>query len=255
MHSTHKCPRVDSSVSYPSSFSVCTQGKTCSGTHRQQGNGLLYQSSGKHMVTECTSSCSQTACLGSDQPAFHSGSVSARPTQSGRGCSLMWQGVTGRLDSTPRSGADDMEDLWDCSGKCVRRQSNVSLRDEPGSLGLDALAHDWPDRIIYAFPLLPLIWRTRVSSARMQPSSAVSSSTLACKTMVSDTSLTDSRTTLPSAQQTRPTESVRRESLTPTPGPIETLGVATGPTGAFLEVFTEGQEQCSCCIHTKVVCL
>ncbi len=40
-----------------------------------------------------------------------------------------------------------------------------SPRDEPGSLGLDALAHDWPDRIIYAFHLLPLIWRTRVSSA------------------------------------------------------------------------------------------
>lgn len=60
-------------------------------------------------------------------PAFHSGSVSARPTQSCRGCSVTWQGVTGRLDSTPGSDADDMEDLWDCSGRGVHRPLNVSM--------------------------------------------------------------------------------------------------------------------------------
>ncbi len=35
-----------------------------------------------------------------------------------------------------------------------------SLMDEPGSLGLDALAHEWPDVILYAFSRLPLIWKT-----------------------------------------------------------------------------------------------
>lgn len=37
--------------------------------------------------------------------------------------SFMWQGVTRRSDSTPGSGADDMEDLWDCSSRRVRGQS------------------------------------------------------------------------------------------------------------------------------------
>lgn len=31
---------------------------------------------------------------------------------------------------------------------------------EPGSLGQDALAHDWPNCLLYAFPPLPLIWMT-----------------------------------------------------------------------------------------------
>ncbi len=131
-----------------------------------------------------------------------------------------------------------MEDLWDCSDRHVRGQLNISLP----SLVLP----EWQTRISGSgctstrlarqdtICLSPVITdlEDSVSSARMQPSSAISSSTLAFKTMVSDTSLTDSKTTFSSAQQTRPTESV---SLAPTSGPIETLVVASGPTGPLLE--------------------
>lgn len=100
--------------SYPSSFSVGSHGKTYSGTHRQQGNRFLifYIDHGVHIrwLANCLSGLRPT-CFPSRQFIY----------RSGRGCSFTWQGVTRRLDSTPRSGADDFEDLWDCSGRCVHR--------------------------------------------------------------------------------------------------------------------------------------
>ncbi len=65
--------------------------------------------------------------------------------------------------------------------------------------------------------------------------SAVSNSSLAFKAVVSDPSFGVNRATLSSAKQTRPIESVRRVSLASTARPVETVGVASGPTGPLLE--------------------
>lgn len=49
-------------------------------------------------------------CLGLDQPDFQLGSISTRSTQSDCGCTFTRQGVAGKLDSTPRGCAEDIED-------------------------------------------------------------------------------------------------------------------------------------------------
>lgn len=100
-----------------------------------------------------------------------------------------------------------------------------SLMNEPGSLGLDALAHDWPDVMLYAFPPLPLIWKTlcRVRDCGH------------CLLLVAPHWPARPWASLSSAEQTGPIESVKRESLAPTSRAVETVGVAPGPTGPLLE--------------------
>ncbi len=70
---------------------------------------------------------------------------------------------------------------------------------------------------------------------RLQASSADSSSSLAFKAVVSDPSFGINRATLSSAEQTRPIESVRRESLAPTSRLVKTVGVGSGPTRPLME--------------------
>ncbi len=48
----HKCFGPDSSVPYPFAFSDCFQGKAFLGAHRPQSGHFLFQSSGRHKVTE-----------------------------------------------------------------------------------------------------------------------------------------------------------------------------------------------------------
>lgn len=150
---------------------------------------FLYQSSGRNKIAECTSGGSQTAFLCLDQPAYHQciyQADSIRP--------WMLFHMAGRLDSTPRSGADDNGRRMGLQQKTCS-QTVKFLTAWRTKQDLRVWMHNWPD-IFYVFPPLPLIWRTL---RQVWLLSAVSNSIFPCKAIVSDCSLTDSRTILSSA--------------------------------------------------------
>ncbi len=134
-----------------------------------------------------------------------------------------------------------MENIWDRGGGCVCRQSHVSLSSlvfPDGRTRISGSGRVSPrlarcDSICFSPVTTDL--EDSVSGARLWAPSADSGSSLAFKAVVSDPSFGINRATLSSAKQTRPIESVRRESLAPTARPVETVGVASGPTRPLLE--------------------
>lgn len=70
-----------------------------------------------------------------------------------------------------------------------RTLSWFSLKSPPGPLGLDTLAHNWPQLLLYAFPLFPLIQATldRVVGSSV----AVDSPLLAEKPLVQDAAVSE----------------------------------------------------------------
>lgn len=101
--------------------------------------------------------------------------------------------------------------MW--TGKSARF---YSLRSAYASLGIDALAHVWPHKLLYAFPLLALIPLT---------SSRVSSPTLACYALAGRAISAVAGSALAVAAAPGPAVAGRRDGLPSAPGAFAAVGL------------------------------
>ena len=154
---THQCPGAQSNTPWPESTSSLYTGQACASTYGQSLSRLLCQSPGGHKISAL--------------PQYRPGT---------RLTSLRAVNIPGALnqaaDLLSRSGpppgewrlhAEVVANLWArfgvaqvdlfASRETTHCQMWFSLSYPCGPLGLDALSHEWPGGIFYAFPPIPLI--------------------------------------------------------------------------------------------------
>ena len=115
---------------------------------------------GGHQVTALPPRGADTSVLGSSISSFIQGSLHSRHCEPGSGPPVQDGPSPRRVEASPTGGGPPVGSVWHGLHRPVRR---CTLHDVVlpygwgGSLGLDTLSHEWPDRLLYAFPPLPLI--------------------------------------------------------------------------------------------------
>ncbi len=128
----------------------------CTDSLRQHVRGVLYKSSGRCLLEAPLHSGRAPSGMGSAQPALAEGSTPAGQIEPGSGYVISEQCPLGGVDAPSADGSKDLEDLW--QGK----YSNFASKDSSHcptyySKVRDALAHDWPNLLLYAFPPIALL--------------------------------------------------------------------------------------------------
>lgn len=109
---------------YTSSLSNCSQGKTCFGAHRQQGDRFYINHQEGTRSNALQVAHNLLVLTHVNLPSIRTVYLQVQLNQI---MDALWRGVAGRLDSTSKSGANDIEDVLDHGGRCVIGQSDVSL--------------------------------------------------------------------------------------------------------------------------------
>ncbi len=94
--------------------------------------------------------------MGSAQPALAEGSTPAGQTEPRSGYVISEQCPLRGVDAPSAGGSEDLEDLWQGRSRPFRLQDN-SHCPIYYSKDRDALAHDWSNLLLYAFPPIALL--------------------------------------------------------------------------------------------------
>ncbi len=122
---------------------------------RQHVRGVLYKSSGRCLLEAPLYSGRAPSGMGSVQPALAEGSTPAGQTEPRSGYVISEQCPLRGVDAPSAGGSEDLEDLWQGRSRPFRLQRQ--LCPIYYSKDRDALAHDWPNLLLYAFPLIALL--------------------------------------------------------------------------------------------------
>ena len=142
---------------------ACPGGKAHVSQDRQHLSGVSHKSSGRHEVSPLPSAGTGTSDLGGYTPPVHTCETHSR-------CHLNIA-----ADSLSRGGPrpanwrlhkEIVQLIWNTYGAAAvdlfasKETTHCPLwfAEQVESLGRDALSHEWPDLLLYAFPPIPLIW-------------------------------------------------------------------------------------------------
>ncbi len=128
---------------------------TCADSLRQHVRGVLYKSSGRCLLEALLYSGRAPSGMGSVQPALAEGSTPAGQTEPRSGYVISEQCPLRGVDAPSAGGSEDLEDLWQGRSRPFRLQRQ--LCPIYYSKDRDALAHDWPNLLLYAFPPIALL--------------------------------------------------------------------------------------------------
>ncbi len=128
---------------------------TCADSLRQHVRGVLYKSSGRCLLEAPLYSGRAPSGMGSVQPALAEGSTPAGQTEPRSRYVISEQCPLRGMDAPSAGGSEDLEDLWQGRSRPFRLQRQ--LCPIYYSKDRDALAHDWPNLLLYAFPPIALL--------------------------------------------------------------------------------------------------
>ncbi len=125
----------------------------CADSLRQHVRGVLYKSPGRCLLEAPLYSGRAPSGMGSAQPALAEGSTPAGQTEPRSRYVISEQCPLRGVDAPSAGGSEDLEDLW--QGRS--RPKDNSHCPTYYSKDRDALAHDWPNLLLYAFPPIALL--------------------------------------------------------------------------------------------------
>ncbi len=128
----------------------------CADSLRQHVRGVLYKSPGRCLLEAPLHSGRAPSGMGSAQPALAEGSTPAGQIEPRSGYVISEQCPLGGVDDPSADGSEDLEDLWQGRSRPFRLQ-NSSHCPTYYSKDRDALAHNWPNLLLYAFPPITLL--------------------------------------------------------------------------------------------------
>ncbi len=121
----------------------------CADSLRQHVRGVLYKSPGRCLLEAPLYSGRAPSGMGSAQPALAEGSIPAGQTEQRSGYVISEQCPLRGVDAPSAGGSEDLEDLWQVDLFAFKENSHCPTYY---SKDRDALAHDWPNLLLYAFP-------------------------------------------------------------------------------------------------------
>lgn len=233
-HSAHKCTRAAGCASCSEAFFAPIGGAACFDTDRQHLGRLPYQPPRGHQIGTALESVQGSLGMGLPSPVHPSGSVSTRKVQSGRGYSLSPGTCSGRVVSSQRRGAQDLEHLRSGGDRSVRFDGIDPLpsmvlpvrvvRRTRAGCARSSLASGAPVR----FPTSSSDLANSAESSQGGPQVVTGGTLLACTTLVSSAAQAVPWYSVASSRQKGSAVTVGRSSLAPESSTSPAVCVAVG---------------------------
>ncbi|KAI2659229.1 Gag-pol polyprotein [Labeo rohita] len=148
---SHQLPGDAGSVSSPSLLLARSEGTPCAGPLGQHDGGVLYKSPGGTFLQAPLHSSEGPSGVGSAQPVFTEGNARTRQTNQGADMLSRSNVPSGEWTLHPQA----VQKIWEVFGKAevdLFASEDNSHCPMYYSKDRDALAHNWPNLLLYAFP-------------------------------------------------------------------------------------------------------
>ncbi len=145
-----------SSLSSLPVFSAGPNRTPCADSLRQHVRGVLYKSPGRCLLEAPLYSGRAPSGMGSAQPALAEGSTPAGQTEPRSGYVISEQCPLRGVDAPSAGGSEDLKTFGKAEVDLFASKDN-SHCPTYYSKDRDALAHDWPNLLLYAFPPIALL--------------------------------------------------------------------------------------------------
>ncbi len=152
----HQLPRNASSVSDLSFLPARNSGTPCASTLRQQVRGVIHKSPGRPCLEVSLNASEQASCVGSEQSSLTEGDTCAGQNEPRSRHVVEEHCLFRGMDAPPTRSSDNLVSLWQRSSRLLRLRRQLSLPNL-FTKSTDALAHEWPSLLLYAFPPVALL--------------------------------------------------------------------------------------------------
>ncbi len=126
-HVAHQLPRDAGCVSSVKTLSPRPKRLPCGGAHRQHSGGLLYQPPGRSAFAPLVQAGAPDPCVGPRETPFNQSSSHPWVSQSGSRLPVETGAEARGMETPPRGGVSDLENVWPGSGGLVCDSVDIAL--------------------------------------------------------------------------------------------------------------------------------
>ncbi len=138
----NKFPRATDSISGSETFCAISQKSSRIGQNGQYNGDSLYKMAGRLTLSQTSHVSEEADNVGQRKPPVVVHDACSRNNEQGSGFAIQREPA--------------VRGVAEIRSSC-RRSLRISLAVDDAPLGVDTLAHEWPDALLYAFPSLSLI--------------------------------------------------------------------------------------------------